>query len=399
MKSVCLVSLPSTFLIDDRVFPPLGLLYVAKALNNSGIQDIYVHDGSIKDIPIGYDVYGIGAVTPQFPQAKIALQHIKQSNHRKVQVIIGGPHPTVDPESCIEAGFDNAIVGPGENAILIAMKNGKKIVEAPIFDEVHPDRKKIDLLSYKYTIDGELATSIMTSRGCSYACAFCCKSTRKVKIFSADFVLEELKWLRSYYGYRAFMFFDDIFILHKQRLLTILDEIKKWNIIWRCFVRGDVVVKHGKETIKRMAETGCREVGIGVESGNDSILKIINKGEKLETIKQAINILKECGIRVKGFFIVGLPSESWDTIANTEKFIQSSNLDDIDFTIFQPYKKSAIYENKELYDINWNHLDLEKAWYKGSPENYESQVWTKALSREDIVKARITLERKYKKWI
>ena len=143
----------------------------------------------------------------------------------------------------------------------------------------------------------------------------------------------------------------------------------------------------------------CSSDLMGIETGSPHILRVINKGETHETISKAIELLKNYNIRVKGFFIVGLPSESPESIKQMEDFILSNNLDDIDFTIFQPYKKSHIYENKHLYDIQWDNIDLQKSWYKGLPESYNSQVWTSKMSQRDIVEARIYLEQKYKKWI
>ncbi len=395
-KSICLVVPPSPFLINDRVFPPLGLLYLGKSLKDRS-YNVYVHDGEIKDIPRGYDIYGIGSTTPHFPEAIKALQHIRTFEN-KPRIVIGGPHASVDPESCLESGFDSVVLQAGEESLHLVAEYGCKLIDTPYHEFNHPDRSLIDIKSYKYLIEGRPSTSIMTTRGCPYHCGFCCKVNKQVKVFPAEFVIEELRELKDRYGFTAFMFYDDIFILNTKRLLTILDEITPWDIRWRGFVRADIAARNGVEIAKRMYESGCREVGMGIESGANSILRIINKGEDTDTLKRGIDTLHQAGIRVKGFLIVGLPSESPETIEETRKFLKTSGLDDMDFSLFTPYKKSPIYEQKDKLDIFWDRIELAHSWYKGTPGEYESQVWTSKLSRQDLVAARDSLEGEFKHW-
>ena len=145
-----------------------------------------------------------------------------------------------------------------------------------------------------------------------------------------------------------------------------------------------------------MKKSGCVEVGMGVESGSDKILATINKGETTDTIKKAIKLLKRGGIRVKGFFIVGLPGESETTILETVNFLTEVDLDDADFSIFTPYKGSEIYENRLKYDIFWDNLELQQLWYKGKKGEYQSLVSTSHLSKEEIVTFRDKLEEGFK---
>ena len=396
MKDICLISPSSPFLIDDKVFPPLGLLYIARELNDRGYP-LYVHDGPTNEIPDKFDIYGVSITTPQFPQSLEILKHIK-NNNPNAKVVAGGPHATVDYESCLDAGFDSVVIQGGEASLPLVADHGCRVIETPYFREIHPDRTRIDIRKYKYEIDGRPATSIMTTRGCPFQCGFCCKVNKKVKVYPSEFVIEELRELYDTYGYRAFMFFDDLFIIDTKRLLSITDEIKKWDVVWRGFVRADLAVRNGIEIARRMYESGCREVGMGIESGSDNILRTINKGEDSDTLKKGIAILKEAGIRVKGFLIVGLPGESPETIEETRKFLHISGLDDVDFSLFTPYKKTNIYDNKEKFDIHWDNLDLNHLWYKGTPGQYESQVWTSTMSRTDLVNARDMLENEFKHW-
>jgi anaerobic magnesium-protoporphyrin IX monomethyl ester cyclase len=393
---VCLVSLPSPFLIDEKVFPNLGLLHVSSQLKLYD-HEVYVHDGPISEIPDGYNYYGISSTTSQFPQARFALRHIRDFKS-KSEVWIGGPHATVDRESCKD--FDVIFQGEGEDSVIDYIQHGilplhPKQLSEPLEKYPMPDREAIDIKSYKYEIDGELATTVMSGRGCPFSCAFCC-NTAKVKLRPAWHVIEEIEYLHDYEKYNALMFFDDIFIVNKKRTLDICKGIERFNLKLRCFVRADLILRHGIEVVDALYRAGVREVGMGIESGSDLILNIVNKGENTDTILQAVQLLQAVGIRVKGFIIVGLPSESPKTINETRMFLDEAKLDDVDFTIFQPYKGSKIYNKKHDFDINWDKI--EESWYKGKPNEYVSNVWTSSMSKNDILRARIDLEREYKKW-
>jgi len=394
-KTICLVALPSPFLTDDKVFPNLGVLYLSTALKLHGVEAL-VHDGPITEIPQGFSSYGISATTPQFPMAKQALEQIL-SNDPLANVIIGGPHATVDPESCKLAGFHTVVMGYGEHSLPLVLNWGIELIQCPFRGYLMPDRKAVNILQYQYKIDGVPATSVMTSRGCPYHCAFCCKSAGAAVLHSAADVIRELEYLRHEYGYGAFMFFDDIFIQDAERLDIILNVMMPWRVKWRGFVRADLVLKLGDEMVEKMAQSGCYEVGMGIESGSEKILKVINKGESTETIQAAIRLLHRHGIRVKGFFIVGLPSESRETVDDTAQFCFEAQLDDVDFTIYQPFKGSSIYNNRERYDINWDEKSLRDLWYKGKSGEYHCNVHTSSLTAEEIVDAREYLERRFKK--
>jgi radical SAM superfamily enzyme YgiQ (UPF0313 family) len=139
---------------------------------------------------------------------------------------------------------------------------------------------------------------------------------------------------------------------------------------------------------------------MGIESGSDKILKTINKGETVSDIKKAIYILKNKNIEVKGFFIVGLPGETQETIDETVAFLDEMNLDDVDIKIYQPYPGTPIWENKDKYEISWSDdLDYSKQFYKGRPEEYYGNIRTPALTNEQIRRNWVEMEAQYKKAI
>jgi radical SAM superfamily enzyme YgiQ (UPF0313 family) len=393
---ICLIRCPSPFLIEDGIVPPLGLMAVGTGLKQKG-HDVFIHDRG-DDIPLDFDYYGLGPTTPEYGYALSIREKIKK--HTDAKIVIGGPYATLNPEECLKDGFDCVVAGDGEIVSEDAFKSGKNIIvgpEKPLDEYPIIDRALINPQEYKYYLNDRLSTTVVSGRGCPYKCAFCCKNHSSVRLRSAGKVIEEIKYLNREFGYNAIMFPEDIFIRDKLRAEAVFKYMGKAGIISRCLVRADVVVRHGKDFTALMANSGCIEVGMGVESGSDTILKNVNKGESVSTIKKAVRMIKRAGIRIKGFFIVGLPGESLTTLAETKKFLDEMCFDDVDIKIFQPYPGSPIWDNRQEYDIQWhNGVDYKNMFYKGRPKEYYGNVCTSSLTSEQIVSEWINMEATYK---
>ena len=397
--TVCLVRCPSPFLIDERAFPPLGLMAVGAGLKQDG-HDVVIYDGDLEHLPLDYDYYGFGPTAPEYPHALDTLHRIKQHNH-KARVVVGGPHVTLQYTDCVADGFDALVVGDGERAASEAFFTDRRVIFAdsrPLDEYPIADRSLIDIHSYRFKLHNRPTTTVMGSRGCPFCCAFCCKNHNRVRLNSAERMIEEIAMLNEEYGYRAIAFPEDIFTLNKERTRKVCAFLKSRGIIWRCLVRADLTVKYGPKFIDMMIDSGCVGVGLGIESGSDTILQNINKGETIRQMREAIAMLKRQGLFVKAFFIVGLPGESEETLAETDAFLREVQLDDIDCKIFQPYPGSPIYDHKERYDIDWDATPLEYTFYKGRPGEYYGNVRTSHLTSERIVEAWEYFEQTYKDW-
>jgi len=388
--NITLLRCPSPFLIDEKVFPPLGLLAVGTALKR---QNCCV---TVRDEAVPWsDWYGVGPTTPEYPMAKELLHKIKR-DRPDAKTMIGGTHASIFPERCLADGFDLVVVGDGENLKREMLTSGVvRLPEVPLDSYPIADRDILENDGYHYEINGIPATTLVTSRGCPYRCAFCSKYSTSVRFRSADLVNDEIDYLHGVFGFDAMMFFDDTFILRPQRVLTICEHLKALGIAWRCFVRGDLIMRHGRDFVKIMADSGCIEVGMGVESGSDAILKNIQKGETVSDIRLATELLDQCGIRVKAFFILGLPGESPGTLKETVHLANELPFSSCDFTIFQPYAGSPICENKQDYDIDWDGLPADGSHFKGRPGEYHCRVRTSSLTSECIEDARDQLELSY----
>ncbi len=396
---ITLIFPSSPFLINQNVFPPLGILYLAGRLKEFGykVQCLDLGIGHTKEMAVA-PVIGISFTTPQRFEAYELCKYYKKLG--KI-VIAGGIHPTHMWKECLKKGFDKVVCGESDYGIIGILSDTKKgivggnYIECLPVTKEHigiPDRDALPIQNYNYKINNEPATVIMTSRGCPYNCSFCAKITKDVRLKDADEVSYEILSINEKYGFRAFMIFDDIFTLDKQRLLKIAQTMKPEGFLFRCFSRANLI---SEEICESLVNMGVVEVGIGVESGSNHILKQNMKGTTTEINSKAFEILKDYNIRAKAFLIVGLPGETEGTIIETRKWIEENRPDDLDISILQPMPGSFLFEKKEVMDLSFSY-NGNPMWYKGTPGKYKTNISTKGLSSERLLTIRDELERDYK---
>ena len=394
---VILISPPSPFLIDQKAFPPLGLLYVAGFLEHNGI-DISVADLANKETELenvlepymNADIYGITSTSPQYPQALKILKVLRRRN-TKARVVIGGAYPSSLPDKCIQDGFDFVVAGEGEEAMLRLITNIEKeqapgIVNATYIQEMDsipfPGRHLIDINSFAYNIDDGRGTTLITSRGCPYTCSFCSKEVwqRGTRFHSTEYVISELEHIIDKYDFKHFLFLDDTITIHKKRLLELCARMEPLNIKWRCYARTTTT----REMLIAMKKAGCVEIGVGVESGSQKILDIVDKKETVEQNSAFVELCKQVGITANVFIMIGLPGEDYETVEETRRWMERVRPDKFGFNIFMPYAGTPVYKNPDRYDIQIFDVPEEKSWIKGRQGEYESFVATNALSRSEI---------------
>jgi len=416
MLDIALIVPNAPFLADPLGFPHLGILYISASLKQAGYEpQVYDLTGRT-DIPkIDADIIGITATSPLFHSAIKIMEKVKQDNP-SATFIIGGPHATVAPETCVEAGFDITITGEGEHAIVGVVQELETprrkippITRAKPIDPLdylpYPDRDAIDMNKYHYYLFGKRLTNIQTQRGCSYGCAFCCgrdiDSYRWARQHSVQYVRGEIHLLQRKYAINAFMFFDDEFNLNKKHTLEMCKMLKEEDIIWRAMIRSNLF---DEELAKAMAEAGCKELGCGVETGSPTIKKNINKGTTIEQDFKARELCRKYDIKFKCFIVVGLPGENYQTFNQTREWIRKAQPDNFDYTILVPYPGSPIWNHPENYDIQFDKEEIIKShfddtFYKGKNLTGISFVSTSALSREEIVRLRMELEKEFPRMI
>jgi len=396
--NISLINPPSPFLINQKVYPPLGVLYLAAMLREKGfnvrVTDLGAfHNWKEELSKLRAAIFGITANTAQFKHVQTILKKLKENNPNSI-FIAGGVHPTAFPKKCLALGFDSVIVGEGEGAIGYAVKKIEqnkqleKIIQFSYIKNIDtipfPARDLIPIKEYRFEIARKNSTTMMTSRGCPYNCAFCTKGTwgRITRFRSAANVIAEAKELREKFGYERIMFFDDIFTLRRERLYKICQGLRELGILWRCFIRADAI---DKEMLEKMYGCGCVEVGIGVESGSQKILDNVHKGTTVAMNSNAVKLCKEIGVKVKAFLLVGLPGETPETLRETKQWLIENRPDKYDLSIYMPYAQSEIWNNCNGLDIRFDKDKIRGAWYKGKEGRYHSYVSTKELSAEEIL--------------
>ncbi len=403
MKSITLLFPRSEFLLNEATFPPLGILYLSAVLKEQGFDVQCLDFGlghTIDDIR--HQTVGISFTTPQRIQVYELVKTLKQ---RGKFLIAGGAHATHMPMECLDNGFDIVVRGEADYHLPIILKEHFSRLSKPLIyascepsklDLIrYPDRDALRITDYHYTIDNRLSTVVMTSRGCYANCSFCAKVTCKFRVQSAQRTVDELFHIRDRYGYTAFMIFDDVFAVHKKRLYEIAELIRNEDFKFRCFGRADSLID--ENVCEALAKIGVVEVGVGVESGSDSILVQNFKRTTSEMNSVAVTNLKKQGIRVKCFIIVGLPGESDITVGETAQWLRRNEPDDVDISIFQPMPGSPIFKDPKHYGVTFTY-DHNPMWYKGDPEKYTTSVTRSGfLLGHEMIFHRDQLEKEFKK--
>jgi len=453
-KHICLITPPSPFLLDERVFMHIGVLKIAAVLEQSGYEvDVLDLSGVKNYLKVlddylstenGSKVFGLTATTPQVPYAVKIANHV---SNRTDKLILGGPHVTLmyaaskrekkknfegsdratkDIEKLIST-FDVLVCGDGEHAIFDAMNIEKGIVDAddrnsPLFLKNEdltklplPARHLVEVGSYKYLIEGEKSISLIAQLGCPFQCTFCSGRNspflRKIRTRTTQSVVDEIEHLYLTYNMKGFMLYDDELNVNKQMIelmkeITKLQKKHKTEFKLRGFIKAELF---NDEQAAAMYEAGFRWLLTGFESGDERILKNIKKRATRSDNTRCVEIGKRHGLKVKALMSIGHAGESQETIENTKNWLLEVRPDDFDCTIIttypgSPYFDDAVfngehytYTNKLTGDkLHQAQLDycVDQDYYKGDPDGgYVSYVWTDHISAKDLVIEREKLER------
>jgi len=209
-----------------------------------------------------------------------------------------------------------------------------------------PDRGLLKNERYRLPHNNKVFTLINTARGCPYSCTYCIVKTyygRKARRHSLERILEEVQDCREKYGIQDFLFWEEVFSLDKDFVRGFCRGVidKGWNIRWAATTRVTAV---DAETLDLMKRAGCYLIGLGIESGSQSILDFARKGQKLEDVRRAVKLAKQAKIQTMGHFIFGLPGETRETAEGTIRFMVDLDLDYMQCYCAVPYPKTELGE-------------------------------------------------------
>ncbi|MCK4817730.1 radical SAM protein, partial [bacterium] len=184
------------------------------------------------------------------------------------------------------------------------------------------------------------------SRGCPYKCSYCSNFSRKTRFRSVNNILAEIAQVQKNFGTKQFMFKDDSFTLRRKRVENFCNKIisKKIKILWESTTRLDLV---DDRLVKLMKRAGCNRIGVGVESGDEEMLKIYNKRLTKNQIRNGTNILTKNNIFWTGYFMMGLPMEKKEQMYKTLEFMKELAPPYAAIGIYKPYPGTKLFEMSE----------------------------------------------------
>ncbi len=308
------------------------------------------------------DYVGIQMYTGTFKSAQNVATIAKICNSA-IKVIVGGTHPTLDPIGTIKFdAYDYVVRGEGEYTVLDILNNTDlnkidgltfKNKDNSIINNRDRDfNKDLDALPFPdrdsfYYGNGKIDVgAIITSRGCPFQCTYCASPQiwkRKTNYRSVEDVLEELEYIVKHHNVPLIRFQDDTFTLNKKRVMEIFEGIlgKGLDFKWICDTRVD---KLDKQLLSLMKKSGCIRIKIGVETGSDKILKRVKKGITTEQIRNAISLIREVGIPLTIYLMIGFPGETDEDVRKTIRFAEEIKADYNSLGIIAPYYGTEMYE-------------------------------------------------------
>src|SRR5213592_3877567 len=405
IKRICLITPPSIFLLDERVFMTLGVLKVAAVLEQAGLavemldlSGVENYEEVVRDHvrTSGVTCYGLTATTPQMPAATKIYRVIRALNP-SARIILGGPHVTL-----IHAAYKyeqkRGIAGRAATAY--------RLLEE-MFDV-------LDVGSYQYTIDGVRALSMIAQLGCPFGCGFCggrmSPFLRRVRMRTSENIVQEIVHLYKTYGVSGFMLYDDELNVNPKivELMNLIAKAQKdlgVEFRLRGFIKAELFTDQQAEA---MYQAGFRWILIGFESGHERILTNIQKKAAQADNTHAMEIAKRHNLKVKALMSVGHPGESEETVRATCDWLLAVKPDDFDATVITTYPGTPYFDEAvetkpgvwtytysktgdRLHSLEVDYREVAE-YYKGIPGEYTSYVHTDYLSAEELVKWRDWLE-------
>lgn len=336
---------------------------------------------------------GLTSPTMLISTAGKIAKKLKEQN-ANIIIMVGGPHISALPERTmvLYPDIDIGILGEGEVTLielLSALESKEDIssVKGIIYREngnfkstpPRPFIKDIDILPFPawdmlpdllkhyqqsaVRIDRLPNISIVSSRGCPFRCIFCARNVfgNTMRTHSADYIIKMVKYLIKEYKIKSISFEDENFVIYKKRLMEFCNRLidEKIDITWDCASNVNAV---DSQILALMKKAGCWQINYGIESGSQRILDFIKKGIKLEDIERALKMTKEADIITKGYFIIGHPTETRESIQQTVDFIKRISLDFFQMSFMIPLPGTELYAIADKYGEFKNDWDNMNIW-------------------------------------
>ncbi len=400
-----------------RLFPPVSLLYLAANLRKFGhepfISDLGVFTDANDQYLNGIVLQTISEHKPElvgftclissaFPFIRKSAISIKES-FPNIKIVIGGMHPTLFPKEILEncPAIDYIAIGEADNSLVklcdildskdtnsIIPGMGQRTVNGKIvigerlefiknLDELPmPAWQDISISDYRFDYSAwynpkkhkiDLVAPILTSRSCPFDCNFCAFNTlmgRGFRYHSHKRVVDEIEILHKQFGVNYFEFIDDNMGIKKARLITICNDILKRNLdIQFTSLSGLHISTIDQEVVEALCAAGYLHAIIPIEHASDFIRnKVIGKKLSREKIFEVVKLFKRKGIMTRGFFIIGFPEETDETIRETIRMIKELDLDLVNVFNLIPFPGTRVFQQCMVHNLFLNKVDINTLW-------------------------------------
>ena len=339
-------------------FPQVSLLYVA-ALTPPEHQVVVVEEENQPlDLAEKWDLVGITCLTATAPRA---YQIADELRARGTRVVLGGVHPSVLPEEA-KAHCDAVVVGEAEPVWGRLLKDAQAGRLEPYYrsgsewsldDYPLPDRAA----NRASTVLG--VVPVVTSRGCPYACEFCCVRNvfgRTVRHVSVERVVEDIRRSKS----STVMFLDDNIVGDQAYASRLFDALRDLRIHWGG--QASISFVKNEKLLAKAAASGCRGLFVGLETVSERKMKRMSKSMRtLEDTAMAIHRIQDAGILLHASIVFGFDDDDPSIFDETVEFLQRVRIPSATFNVLTPYPGTEIYDQlkaeNRLLTENWNYYD------------------------------------------
>lgn len=360
--------------------PPIDLLYAAAAFRQGGAEcRLADYPGEGRDIDACIadlrdfqpDMVLLSITTPGMPDDMEAARRIKEALP-EIFVAAKGAHFNTLDRDALEGygGLDMALRGEFEPACRelaqgrpwdeipgLTWRDG----EAPTGIARTPDRPFIDDLDsipfpardlcrnelYVRPDTGEMQTTVVTNRGCPFACCYCLANQvagKRNRTRSPENILDEVQECVERFGIRSFLFRSDLFTADRRWVRALCEGIlaRRLDIEWSCNSRVDTL---DEETLGYMRRAGCWIIAFGIESGSPEMLEYIGKNTDLPTARRALAMTRRAGILSSVYFMMGFPDETAETLAANDRFARELDPDILEIFYVYPFPGTRLYDH------------------------------------------------------
>lgn len=316
-----------------------------------------------------WDLVGVSATSFDFRIGLEAAAEVKKGSG--APVVFGGAHASVARDELLrERAIDYAIYGEGEIPLLsladalkaecapdaaklreikgLIFRDGPEVIVNP----AQPRMAELDSLPppayHLFPMDHYSEHHLSTSRGCPFACVYCASGAVLGKKWvgrSAESLVGEIEFLIRNFGKKTIVFVDDTFNLDVERVKRFCRLVieRRLDVAW-LLMAGMRADRTDSEMLRLMKESGCMDIGVGIESANPEVLKNIAKGESIDDITRGIRLIKQAGFRTAGSFMIGNPGDTLETVKESLQYAVSQGIDDVMIYHAMPFPRTRLWE-------------------------------------------------------